>query len=540
MKNNQPVTQREVPFPSGTYIVSRTDLKGAITYVNETFIDISGFTADELIGKNHNIIRHPDMPPAAFKDLWDTVEEGRPWRGIVKNRCKNGDHYWVEALVVPVLKQGVITGYMSVRTAASRTQITDAEALYAQLQAGRGTLPKPNAWMRLPLATKLTALAAWLTLSLFISGALHQFGTASGLSESTVLILMQLLAGLGVVAGVGLFLLQRQIMTNMGRISSRMGNIAEGDLTDQIPLHRVDELGRLNDALITMQTHLTVMIAEIGEMAHSVGDGADNLTSDMTRTASVVGAQSDSANAIAAAVEQLIATINEVADSAQDAADSVDSSRQLIQEATGQMELSRAASHAVVTTVHQSGSTMAELFQSIFTIGRITQAINEIAEQTNLLALNAAIEAARAGESGRGFAVVADEVRKLAENARKQTEEIKTSVQEIQRITQLAVTGMEKAETQVANAEASMDQVNVALNKVSDNGLQVLSKSQHIAAGTREQSAAGMEISRQVNEIAAGIDGTNATVSEVTNKAVGMKDTAQRLKLLVGHFRLRR
>ena len=140
MKNNQPVTQREVPFPPNIYLVSRTDLKGIITYANDAFVDISGFTRDELIGKNHNMVRHPDMPEAAFHDLWATVKSGLPWRGLVKNRCKNGDFYWVEAFVVPLKKNGEVTGYMSVRTPAESSKRAAAEAAYAA--AGqKGKLP---------------------------------------------------------------------------------------------------------------------------------------------------------------------------------------------------------------------------------------------------------------------------------------------------------------------------------------------------------------------------------------------------------------
>lgn len=133
MKINLPVTQIEVPFPPGTRIVSKTDLKGIITYVNEGFVNISGFSRDELIGKSHNLVRHPDMPPQAFQWLWDTLKQGLPWRGIVKNRCKNGDHYWVNALVVPVLNKGKIAGYMSVRRMATPAQIQQAKALYEKL-----------------------------------------------------------------------------------------------------------------------------------------------------------------------------------------------------------------------------------------------------------------------------------------------------------------------------------------------------------------------------------------------------------------------
>src|SRR5664279_3299694 len=102
MKNNQPVTSVEHFLPAGKIIVSKTDLKGLVTYANDAFVELSGFGRDELLGHSHNIVRHPDMPVEAFADLWDTVGAGRPWRGVVKNRCKNGDFYWVNALVIPV------------------------------------------------------------------------------------------------------------------------------------------------------------------------------------------------------------------------------------------------------------------------------------------------------------------------------------------------------------------------------------------------------------------------------------------------------
>jgi len=142
MKNNGPVTQKEVPFPVGQYLVSKTDLRGGITYCNDAFIALSGYDSGELLGKSHNIVRHPDMPPAAFEDLWKTVKAGRPWRGVVKNRCKNGDHYWVDAFVVPLRRNGQTTGYMSVRSQPSREQVRAAEGLYQQINAGKASLPK--------------------------------------------------------------------------------------------------------------------------------------------------------------------------------------------------------------------------------------------------------------------------------------------------------------------------------------------------------------------------------------------------------------
>ena len=108
MKINQPVTDHEIIVEDGQTIVSKTDLKGRITYINQYFMDISGFTEQELIGKNHNIVRHPDMPPEAFQDLWEHMKVSRPWTGMVKNRCKNGDYYWVEAHVTPIRQNGNI------------------------------------------------------------------------------------------------------------------------------------------------------------------------------------------------------------------------------------------------------------------------------------------------------------------------------------------------------------------------------------------------------------------------------------------------
>ena len=112
MKMNLPVTGQEQRFSAEKNMVTKTNTKGIITFANKDFVEVSGFSEEELLGKNHNLIRHPDMPPIAFEIMWKTLKSGLPWRGIVKNRCKNGDHYWVDARIVPIKKKGQITGYM--------------------------------------------------------------------------------------------------------------------------------------------------------------------------------------------------------------------------------------------------------------------------------------------------------------------------------------------------------------------------------------------------------------------------------------------
>lgn len=129
------VTEKEFPYPEGRLIISRTDLNGIITHANEAFVELSGWNREDLIGQPHAILRHPDMPAAAFKDLWDTLKAGKKWFGYVKNLRKDGGHYWVYATAVPNVRNGQVVGYTSVRREPSRKKIEEMTALYKKMLA---------------------------------------------------------------------------------------------------------------------------------------------------------------------------------------------------------------------------------------------------------------------------------------------------------------------------------------------------------------------------------------------------------------------
>jgi aerotaxis receptor len=187
---NMPVTDREVILRDDICIVSRTNTKGQINFINDDFIEVSGFSAEELIGAPHNIVRHPDMPQEAFQDLWNTLGEGKPWVGMVKNRCKNGDYYWVEAHASPIRDGDSVVGYMSVRVKPGRDKVAAAEKVYRQFREGKqgrmaireGEAVKTGIWSivarlkHMTIKSRLVAVFAMFLVFIAVGGALGLYG----------------------------------------------------------------------------------------------------------------------------------------------------------------------------------------------------------------------------------------------------------------------------------------------------------------------------------------------------------------------------
>ncbi|WP_084202245.1 methyl-accepting chemotaxis protein [Aeromonas fluvialis] len=511
----QTITNHEVEVAENIQLVSTTDLQGDITYANPDFCKVSGYSLDEMIGQHHNMVRHPDMPKAAFADLWKNLKSGKAWRGIVKNRCKDGGYYWVDAYVTPIYKDGKVSGYQSVRCRPDPEYKIRAETIYRELISNekKSKSIMSSGWHQLNYLSPLLLLASIASIAFLLPVAQSLF------------ILIPLI--------MAIFLNRHQLFLTPSFLKdlrndydsiSRLifsGNSPHSIADFHIKLWQArirTVLGRVDDATFSLKS-----------MANELRDSASSASNDIT-------AQDLQIQQVATAVTQMASAAEEISRNIQDSNSQIESARSHCIMTNKQLQSVGSDISALAVQANNAFESALALSSESDRIGSIMSEIQGIADQTNLLALNAAIEAARAGEQGRGFAVVADEVRNLSTRTHKATEQIQSSIGHIQHtlgqwkeMMKLNVNKTNECLVSTGQSSDNLNNVVIEIDKVSD-------LSHQIASAAAQQQVVIEEISRNINSISSFSNENSTKISQVSNTSEHLLRQTSDLKELSKTF----
>jgi len=514
MRKNLPVTQNGYDFPADQTLISVTDLKGRMTYCNTNFVAVSGYAREELMGQPHNMVRHPDMPEEAFRDLWDTIQGGLPWSALVKNRRKNGDYYWVRANATPMRKGSEIVGFLSVRTKPSAQEIQACESLYATMRAEaesgrlvhrlqRGVLIRDDLygrlvrWLRPGLRSQLVLLSGWAALGPFACAQLDAPHWVTAVVSAFTVI-------------TGSWMGMRLTLKPLKDVVDLANLVASGDLTSFITVKGKDEIGQLQLALAQLVVSVRTVVRDVRHEVANLRGGTQEIAAGNQDMSARTESQATNLEQTASSMEEINGTTQQTTQLARDGAAVARDTSAVAHR-----------SHEAVLAVAQ---TMQEISDSSRRIGDIIQVIEGVAFQTNILALNAAVEAARAGEQGRGFAVVAAEVRALAQRTASAAKEIRTLIEESRE-------RVDAGTTRTADARARMDEAMVSVEKVA-------SVLENISHATAEQSVGVSKVSTALVEMDGITQQNAAMVEELAAAAQSLNGQVQQVHDSIRVFRL--
>jgi len=479
-----------------TSIVSEADLKGDILSINEKFIQVSKYGREELIGRPHNTTRHPDMPKEVFREMWSTIGRGNVFRGVVKNRAKDGTPYYVDAVIAPILgDNGKPKKYLGVRY-----DITEAELERHNMRGIFRAIDSTYAYIEFDTeGNVLSANQNFQDVMEYtaeaIKGKHHRIFCDQAAVASPE---------------------YQQFWPDLRSGKSKSGEFKRITRTGrEIWLQAVyapvmDEVGRVvkvikiaTDVTVAVRQRLSLsqILKEVAENAQTLSSASEELSANSQQMVANAEETSAQAGVVSAAAQQVSTNVQTVAAGTEEMSASIREIAKNAQEAAKIAAVGVTAANTATDTISKLGVSSGE-------IGKVIKTITSIARQTNLLALNATIEAARAGEAGKGFAVVANEVKELAKETAKATEDISQKIESIQGDTRHAV--------------SAISEINGVISKINDY-------QNTIASAVEEQTATTSEISRNVNEAAHGSSEIARNIGGVAhaakNTTLGASDT---------------
>ena len=484
MRDNGPVIDVEHKFPSdpNAKIISVTDLKGIITEVNDTFVKMSGYSREELIGQPQNIVRHPDMPSEIFEQLWSTIKSGNSFMGIIKNRCKDGSYYWVNAFIMPIVQNGEIIGYESVRTAASDSQIARAAKYYKKMKSG-----KISTKSRL----EMTSSCYYILFALAFASNLYFnniWATCGSFALLFVLLTYSTYRRNTVLKFITKVFLSRQNPLNTLIYTKRAGIEAQVVYNVMYNLKEVD----------TILTRVRESATELNDIAQVRFESQSNNLSEAEERARITNElmmeMKEIGQNISHTIKHVCKSANETAQNTNDACATVEEGKQV---AAHTME----AIHDLSVVSEKICNLINDLASRVDDIEKASALIKDIASQTNLLALNASIEAARAGEAGRGFAVVADEVRSLSLRTESTTLQIHDLINNFKVIASNTVQMAAEGDSYVQVGVEQVKLTNQKLNEIETSIKAIQQRATGVASGIQEQSSTAEQINDKVQHI---------------------------------------
>ena len=507
----------EYEIGDGELLVLVSNKAGNFVYANQAYLQASGYSWDELQGTLTTRMLHKDTPMQVSIDMVAMLRAKQPWTGIIKNKRKNGEYYWLRLNLSPLFANGQYAGGLLVHSKVTREEIRHIEPLYKMMSSGqhKDLIMSNGQPLRLNLAGKLRLFFRRFGLNAQIwggVGALNAVGLLCLLAVGDPQILtwwLSLCGFVSVTSALG-FYLSASIVMPLRKAMRFANDMAAGDLSAQLSSARSDEIGGVLRALAQMSVNMRATVQDVRDGVSHMRQATDAIADGTVDLSSRTNHQAAQLETTAASMEEMHATVKQTADT----------SKQATKCAAGAYSAAASGGNVIAEVV----STMAGITQSSKKIAEIVGVIDSIAFQTNILALNAAVEAARAGEQGRGFAVVAAEVRNLAQRSAQSAREIRelifASVEKVDGGAKL----VDSAGKTVQNVVTQVHQLSELVNR--------------IAAAALEQSAGIGQINDGVTALDEVTQQNAAMVDEHTASATSLRAQAARLAEAVSVFKL--